>query len=405
MNLPTNQYQSVDSITLLLFVSSLTIDIIGPTSTFQPLSVFPMKSILRWIVLMILSCVSIAWTNRRSFRTNNINNRQILSLCSPRSSILIRELSKSYIDSNDDNNNDNNEDLFYQQLNVTILDRGQHHVVVDKPAGVVCHHSDWSGSRIKSKRKRGLEPEYPMLQRVREAVGERVNLIFRLDRGASGCLLLSFAKSDEGDGNATAVLQDAMQSSTTSKTYLAMVRGEGILHGRDFRNEGWFEVDRPLKDESGNLKNATTYFRFIAGQDNGNGTINDRPRVSLVLARIKTGRWHQIRKHLNGISHPIIGDSTHGNSKTNREWKEKWGLQPERTCLHLLQLKIPSTSVTPSGISIISSLPSDMEKMLKQHLEPETLRIAESALAEEGLSLQTLNESIEEPIKVKISLK
>ena len=400
MNLSTNQ--SI-IIILYLFVSSSTINIIGPTSTFQPLSVFPMKSMLRWIVPMVLSFVSVAWTNRRSFRTGIHNKHNTLSLCLPRSSILIRELSKSYIDSNDDNNNsnNNNEDL-YQQFNVTILNRGQHHVVVDKPPSVVCHHSDWSGSRIKSKRKRGLEPEVPMLQRVREAVGERVNLIFRLDRGASGCLLLSFAKSDEGDGNATAVFQDAMQSSTTSKTYLAMVRGEGILHGRDFRNEGWFEVDRPLKDESGNLKNATTYFRFIAGQDNGNGTINDRPRVSLVLARIKTGRWHQIRKHLNGISHPIIGDSTHGNSKTNREWKEKWGLQPERTCLHLLQLKIPSTSVTPSGISIISSLPPDMEKMLKQHLEPETLRKAENALAEEGLSLQTPNESIEVPIKVKI---
>jgi 23S rRNA-/tRNA-specific pseudouridylate synthase len=223
-----------------------------------------------------------------------------------------------------------------------------------------------------------------------------------LDRGATGCLLLSFAKSDDGDGNATAILQDVMQSSTTSKTYLAMVRGEGILHGRDFRNEGWFDVDRPLKDESGNLKNATTYLRFIAGQDNGNGTMNDRPRVSLVLARIKTGRWHQIRKHLNGISHPIIGDSTHGNSKTNQEWREKWGLQPERTCLHLLQLKIPSTSVTPSGIYIVSSLPSDMEKMIRQHLEPETLRRAENALEEEGLSLKTPNASIEIPIRVKI---
>eukprot|EP00536_Pseudo-nitzschia_multiseries_P012866 jgi/Psemu1/320350/estExt_fgenesh1_pm.C_5120017 len=223
---------------------------------------------------------------------------------------------------------------------VTILDRGTNHLVVSKPPAVLCHRSDWSGSG-KNRNKRG-PPEVPMLQRAREAVGERVNLVHRLDRGASGCLLLSLAKSDHGDGNATAVLQESMtQSSSTHKTYLALVRGEGILKERDFRTEGWFEVSRPIKNEAGVLKNATSYFRFIVGQ--GSGDQGDRPRASLVLARIKTGRWHQIRKHLNGLSHPIIGDSTHGNSKTNREWREKWGLQPERTCLHLLKLELPPT--------------------------------------------------------------
>ena len=44
-----------------------------------------------------------------------------------------------------------------------------------------------------------------------------------------------------------------------------------------------FTVTRPIKDERGVLNNATTHFRFVAGQDNANGTI-DRPRASLVLA-------------------------------------------------------------------------------------------------------------------------
>ena len=231
-------------------------------------------------------------------------------------------------------------------------------------------------------------PDVPMLQRAREAVGERVNLIHRLDRGASGCLLMSFAGSDDNGGNATAVLQESMTlSSSTHKTYLALVRGEGILKGRDFQKEGWFEISRPIKNEAGVLKNATSYFRFIAGQDNGNGTRDDRPRASLVLARIKTGRWHQIRKHLNGLSHPIIGDSTHGNSKLNREWKEKWGLQPERTCLHLMKLELPATPVTPNGISVVDAVPPDMTNMLKHHFTPEFLGDAERVLNEEGLGL------------------
>jgi 23S rRNA-/tRNA-specific pseudouridylate synthase len=286
---------------------------------------------------------------------------------------------------------------------VDILDRSEHHIVVSKPPGVVCHHSDWTGSRIKSKKKRGLAPEIPMLQRVREAVGERVNLVHRLDRGASGCLLFTFAKSDEGDGNATAILQQAMASSTSTKTYLALVRGEGILKGRDFRKEGWFEVTRPLKDESGNLKNATSYFRFIAGQDNENGKLTDRPRSSLVLARIETGRWHQIRKHLNGLSHPIIGDSSHGNSKTNREWREKWGLQAERTCLHLLQLNISSTPLIPSGISVTSTVAPDMMKLLTENFLPDVLREAEDILRAEGLSLQSDEEIVSVPITTTVN--
>lgn len=273
---------------------------------------------------------------------------------------------------------------------VSILDRGANHLVVSKPPGVLCHRSDWSGSK-KKKNSRG-PPEVPMLQRAREAVGERVNLIHRLDRGASGCLLMSFAESDKDGGNATSTLQESMSlSSSTHKTYIALVRGEGILSGRDFKQEGWFEVSRPIKNEGGTLKNATSYFRFIAGQGNEYGAI-DRPRASLVLARIKTGRWHQIRKHLNGLSHPIIGDSTHGNTKTNREWREKWGLQPERTCLHLLKLELPPTLVTPNGISVIDALPADIMDMLKEHCLPEFLEEAEKALKEEGLCFKAESE-------------
>ena len=441
-------------------------------------------------------------------------------------------------------------------LNVTILDRGPYHIVVEKPPGVVCHHSDWSGSRSSSsssstsssqqrqRRKRdrrqkkgsgrmklqrpeddddeeGEEEEdvvvaevvFPMLQRTREAVGgSRVNLVHRLDRGASGCLLLTYANTntdtdtdttttattrssnediigdaggdddsaatttttqdtcdsdgdDDGEdrstaiisntttfnsnNNATAILQQAMvakssddndssneydgavvnfgrdsdsdsdsdsSSSSSQKTYLAFVRGECIVSGRDLRDVGWFKVDRPIKNERGNLKNATTYFRWIAGQDNDNGRLaNTRPRMSLVLARPVTGRWHQIRKHLNGLSAPIIGDSTHGNSKTNREWRRLWNLPPERTCLHLLNLQlqlvdaalpppnyhenddttgsIASIILPPSGkLNVSCPLLPDMCQMIHQdYILPEVIRDAKEAFRQEGLNPSLLD--------------
>lgn len=309
---------------------------------------------------------------------------------------------------------------------VTILDRSNpHYFVASKPPSVVCHHSDWAGSRRQRVRKQSKkdgagndddgedddeENEVPMLQRARDALGgRRVNLVHRLDRGASGCLLMTYAKNDNGDNDSnsnsngdseegggsrssstsvTRLLAEAMASPSARKTYLAVVRGEGIYRGRDFKKEGWFRVDRPIKDERGITNEAATWFRFVAGQDNGGGTL-DRPRASIVLARPETGRWHQVRRHLNGLSHPILGDSSHGDSRVNREWKRDRGLKPERTLLHLSRLKlgpVPEIGCT-DGVDVSCPLAPDMLNLLREHL-PAVLEEAEPVLREEGIVLE-----------------
>lgn len=328
---------------------------------------------------------------------------------------------------------------------VTILSRGPNHIIAMKPPSVLCHHSNWAGSR-KRTLKIGEEPEIPMLQRVRDAIDsldcdengsdindeidqerkvKRVNLVHRLDRGASGALLFAFADSkDESDaetenkaliqeGNvqegtsnggkgfvrikkerkkgATATLQAEMAKSTTTKTYVALVRGEGILRGEDFNQKGWFEVNRPIKDEKGRLNDATTMFRFVAGQAEPENDDDDRrinqPRMSLVLARPQDGRWHQIRRHLNGISHPILGDTSHGSSKTNREWKERRNLPRERICLHLARLQIPETEFT-DAIDCACPLPQDMLDILQVYA-PNVLKEALPLLESEGILVNT----------------
>lgn len=255
---------------------------------------------------------------------------------------------------------------------IEILEQTEHYLVVNKPPSVVCHHSPWTGSRGAA--------EIPMLQRVREQLQRRVNLVHRLDRGASGCLLLTYTDDD----NATTILSDALHSNST-KTYIALVRGEGIVNGTDLKQLGWFRVERAIKDEQGRERDAATWFRFVAGQDNGAGTL-DRARASLVLARPETGRWHQIRKHLNGISHPILGDSTHGSSRVNREWKEQRGLPEARTCLHMSRLEIGPTSVCPQGIDVTCPLAPDLKELLRNQL-PDVLAAAEPILKEEGIFL------------------
>jgi tRNA pseudouridine65 synthase len=298
---------------------------------------------------------------------------------------------------------------------VRILYQNDQYLVASKPPAVVCHHSEWSGSR-------NSEPEVPMIQRVRQAIGGRhVNLVHRLDRGASGCLLMTYSdeesindlldNSDEeaplpepncvvtksSNSSTTAKLINAMANPSTNKTYIALVRGEGIFHNHDMKLDGWFKVDRPIKNEKGKLRNATTWFRFVAGQDsffrNMDGTISNetdpgKPRASLVLARPETGRWHQIRRHLNGLSHPILGDSSHGSTQTNREWRTQRGMLNERIFLHLAQIQIaPTTDVLPNGMEVNCDLPPDMMNILEQYL-PEVLKQAKPILREEGIQLQ-----------------
>ena len=60
---------------------------------------------------------------------------------------------------------------------------------------------------------------------------------------------------------------------------------------------------------------------------------------SLVEAWPSTGRRHQIRRHLKHLSHPILGDATHGKGPVNRWWAQRLGLQ--RLWLHAAELALP----------------------------------------------------------------
>lgn len=238
-----------------------------------------------------------------------------------------------------------------------ILHRGETFAVIAKPGGVPCHASDYIGS----------DDVVPLLQRARDALGRRVNLVHRLDRGASGCVICAYADLEEAAAVTTA-LGAALASG--QKTYVALVRGEGFLRedlcasagaevtSADLKQQGWFVVDRAIKDDKGRANNATTAFRFVASTG-----ADDAARASLVAARPATGRWHQIRRHLNGLSHPILGDSSHGNSKENQLWRRERSLPGARLCLHLCRISLPATELTPA-VECACPLPEDLLRVL-----------------------------------------
>lgn len=183
---------------------------------------------------------------------------------------------------------------------VTILHRDARCVVVDKPAGLSTHRG-WDAE------------EDALLQRVRDAVGAYVHPIHRLDRGASGVVLFAL------DADAARAFSEAWGAA--EKTYVAITRGHPPAHAI---------VDHPIPNaEGGPRVPAVTeiWTRETFG------------RYALVEARPRTGRLHQIRRHLKHLSCPLIGDANYGKSEHNRLFRERFGLA--RLALHAALLRVP----------------------------------------------------------------
>ncbi len=184
----------------------------------------------------------------------------------------------------------------------------------------------------------------------------------------------------------------SLKSENASKTYLALCDGDGEWNGVNLIEKGWFTLDRQVKDENGKFIEAKTDFRFVASvtlpsDDDDDDAVTEGRKITLVLAKPHTGRYHQIRQHLASgrIGHAILGDSAHGRKRTNRIWKKKRNLLKERTCLHLLRVELPATKYSPYGINVSSPLPKDLLDLLN-HV-PGLLSKAKAILAEEGLEI------------------
>jgi len=157
----------------------------------------------------------------------------------------------------------------------------------------------------------------------------KVYPIHRLDHRTSGAMLLSF-------NSKTASMLHDQAIRRGQKKYIALVRGLWTYDAETI-------VDRPLKINE-TMKSARTTISCLATVDGEN------ERASLLLCEPVQGRTHQIRRHLQSIGHPIIGDTQHGDSRVNRWWREERAL--DRLALHCLSIEFlwngnPCTCVAP----------------------------------------------------------
>ncbi|HHH12966.1 MAG TPA: pseudouridylate synthase [Thiolapillus brandeum] len=196
----------------------------------------------------------------------------------------------------------------------TILYQDEHLVAIDKPSGALVHRTATS------------REGHIVLQGLRDQLGRWVWPVHRLDRATSGVLLLAL------DPETASALARQFKERSVDKRYLALVRGWPEASG---------VIDRPV--HTGEHRNpeekkpAVTEYRRLA-QVELPVEVDRYPtsRYALVEAHPVTGRYQQIRQHLKKISHPIIGDTTWGNGKHNRFFRERYGIR--RLMLHAVRL-------------------------------------------------------------------
>ncbi|HEY7774229.1 MAG TPA: RluA family pseudouridine synthase [Marinagarivorans sp.] len=155
------------------------------------------------------------------------------------------------------------------------------------------------------------------LTRLQTAFGE-IHLVHRLDCDTSGVMV--FAKHKKAEG----ALKKQLQEREIEKTYHALVWGvpklaKGVIQFPLGPNPD----DRPLQKIEPKGKAATTRYHLLEA--------NTDSDTALLELKPETGRTHQLRVHLEGIGHPILGDTFYGHAQAQA--------MQSRLCLHAKTLQ------------------------------------------------------------------
>jgi 23S rRNA pseudouridine955/2504/2580 synthase len=224
---------------------------------------------------------------------------------------------------------------------IPILFEDEYMLVVDKPAGLAVH----GGTGI----------DYGLIEALRQLNKSEgfLELVHRLDRDTSGCLML--AKSRE----ALLKLQAGLSNkSEVSKFYQALVMGH------------WKAKNQKVSASLLRVSEAGKEKRVTVSRDGQKSiSIVNSMRFfedsTLVRVELKTGRMHQARVHCSHQRHPIVGDRFYGDEGFNLQVK-KLGLG--RMFLHASRLII-THPINSKLIDIECKLPEQLTKVLNR-LQP-----------------------------------
>ena len=222
-----------------------------------------------------------------------------------------------------------------RQIEQSILFEDDGLIVLNKPSGIAVHGgSGVSYGVIEAMRK--LRPELQGLE-----------LVHRLDRDTSGCLLLAKKRS------ALRQLHELIRSGDVGKHYLALCKGKWRGGARD--------VDAPLRKNT--LSSGERMVRVSPDGKEALSRFIPKERfkaATLMEVELMTGRTHQIRVHAAHCGHPLAGDEKYGDKGFNQQMKE---LGLRRLFLHAHQVYFPWDG---GRMEFQAPLGDDLETVLKR---------------------------------------
>ena len=226
--------------------------------------------------------------------------------------------------------------------------------VINKPAGLVTHSN--------ARQKRGTVADLAVARfgPLPEVQGEdRPGIVHRLDRLTSGVMILGLTlEALEG-------LKAQFKDRRVAKTYHAIVHGEprfdsewrtGAIAASVKTPDRMRVVAERLADEMVDAGDARTAETLIE-------RIEDFGCASLVAAKPKTGRTHQIRVHLQHAGLPIIGDRLYGPKGAVKAPLPKSVPKMQRPALHARELCVDHP-VTGERLTFSAPIPDDMQAVL-----------------------------------------
>lgn len=235
-------------------------------------------------------------------------------------------------------------------VQAAIISEDDRLLVLDKPAGVAVHGgSGLSFGVIEA--LRAMRPD------------EDLELVHRLDRETSGCLLVSRRRS------ALRTLHELLREGQVDKRYLTLVKGHWNL--------GHTKIDEPLRTDT-----RVSGERTVKVHASGKEAISEfRPiqffgnEATLLEVTLHTGRTHQIRVHAAHVGHPVAGDEKYGDGAFNALMKEA-GLNRMFLHAHSISFEWPqgahgglfsaSAPLPPELAEIIDTLSGPRPKVVRR---------------------------------------
>lgn len=209
-------------------------------------------------------------------------------------------------------------------------------VVLNKARGMVVHPApgNYTGTLVNA-----LLYHCSNLSGINSAI--RPGIVHRLDKDTSGIMIV--AKNDA----AHISLSQQIQSKTAVRTYLAVVRGN-------------------IKTDSGKIetqiaRDKTDRKKMTVVKEGGRDAITDYEvlerfgKYTLVRCKLRTGRTHQIRVHMEYLGYPLVGDPKYSPMKT------PFGIKGQALHSHTLEFTHPRTG---ERMKFEAPLPEDMHKII-----------------------------------------